>query len=107
MKITADGVEFAFPENWTMGELRILKRDFDLVHPKFIDIDGNLDHVAGVLFIAMKRKMPKYPDAAIMEQVNAVQSVEFDATDEEKAAAEAEASGPPTEPVASPGESGN
>jgi len=76
LKIKADGVEYPFPGELEMGELRLLKRHFDLPRPSDIDMK-NIDHVAGLLFIAKRRVNSRLPDEAIIEQVDAVKRVEF------------------------------
>lgn len=60
-----------------MGELRQMKRLFDLPRPSEIDF-RNIDHVAGVLFVAIKRSAANLPDDAIVARVDAVAKVDFE-----------------------------
>ena len=76
MKIKADGVEYPFPDDLDMGEYRLLKRHFDLARPSDIDLK-NVDHVAGLIFIAKRRANTRLPVEALIDQVDAVKRIEF------------------------------
>jgi hypothetical protein len=76
LKIKADGVEYPFPMDMEMGELRLLKRHFDLSRPMDFD-PRNIDHIAGMVFIAKRRASPRLPVDAVIEQVDAIRKVEL------------------------------
>lgn len=87
MKIKADDVEYDFPDKLELGELRLLKRHFDLARPDEFDI-RNIDHMAGLLFIALRRSNPVLPVDAVIAKVDATQRIEFpdaeEGTEEER-----------------------
>lgn len=76
MKIKADGVEYDLPTAMTLGELRTLKRHFDLARPAEMDMQ-NIDHLCGVLFIAKKRVSPNMDDDALIKWVDAVAKMDL------------------------------
>lgn len=100
----ADGPQFKIghrtypmPQKFSLGELRILKREFDLKDVAKID-KRDPDHIAGLLYIAMRRKDPTLTvdelDALDIERIEVV-GVEEDAEPANPPVAEPQA-GPPT-----------
>lgn len=86
MKLRINGRDYPVVDNPTLGELRILKREFDVqevdqLNPK------DPDHLAGLVYVSMHRADP----SVTIEDVDAVQTVELlddegnvvDAPDEE------------------------
>ena len=70
-RIIADGVEYEV-EAFTLGEFRILKRDFGLEDVGGLDL-GNPDHLVGALYVLGRRKDPDLT----VEAVESVTTVEF------------------------------
>ncbi len=56
MKIKVAGTEYVIPQ-FTLGELRVMRRDFGLATIKDLD-PGNPDHLAGLLYTSMRRVNP-------------------------------------------------
>jgi hypothetical protein len=80
--IKADGVAYDFAIEPTLGELRLLKRHFDLAKPGDFDPE-DIDHVAGLLFLAMRRAYPSESAEQIVARVDATKKIEAVVTEED------------------------
>jgi hypothetical protein len=80
--IKADGVEYDFAIEPTLGELRLLKRHFDLAKPGDFDPE-DIDHVAGLLFLAMRRTYPSESAEQIVARVDATKKIEAVVTEDD------------------------
>lgn len=72
MRIKVDGTEYEVPAQFTLGELRILGRDFGLRDVTALD-PKDPQHLVGLIYVAMRRTRP---DATIAE-VDAILTVEL------------------------------
>lgn len=76
MKFVVDGHEYPMIEDPTLGELRVLKREFDLRGVDKLD-PMDPDHIAGLLYLSMHRANPSVTVADV-DNVREVEVVDDD-----------------------------
>ena len=80
LRIVADGTRYKFPDKLTLGELNTLAKDFGVTDPSTLDV-GNILHVSGMLYIAMRRDNPTIAPTMIHRMLDAVTTLDFEDMD--------------------------
>jgi hypothetical protein len=60
-------------DNLNLGEMRLLKQHFGVSDMREIEnMEGDPDFIAGIYFLALRRKHPDWEDKRLMNSVNAI-----------------------------------
>lgn len=81
MKITADGGKTYEVGEFSLGEFRLMKREFGLERMDLLD-PRDPDHLVGVLAIAARRESPGRDWEEIVAEVERVESIEVEGAED-------------------------